>query len=197
MPEPVEGEPVEEEAPPLTEAEQLQLDIKNAQNESLEATRRCLEMCMDAKEAGVKSLVALDDQREKLENFEKGMRDIYEDMVEAEQAMRSMGAPCWGLCVPCSEALEKDPEPECFMEQKCGGGGDRPPELSMEGVPTYGGFIAKLTNDEEEEEMEKNMEEVSNCVGNLRNMAIDMNNEISYQNDYIVRIQDMVRYIRF
>lgn len=62
----------------------------------------------------------------------------------------------------------------------------------MEGVPTFGGFIAKYTNDKEEEEMEKNMEEVSNCIGNLRNMAVDMGNEIGRQNEYIVRIQEMV-----
>lgn len=64
-------------------------------------------MCEDTKEAGIKALVALDDQGEKLENFEKGMRDIYEDMVEAEAAMASMGAGCWGICVPCQERLKK------------------------------------------------------------------------------------------
>lgn len=40
--------------------------------QTLEATRRMKAVCEDTKEAGIKSLVALDDQGEKLENFEKG-----------------------------------------------------------------------------------------------------------------------------
>lgn len=124
------------------------------------------------------------------------MRDIYEDMVEAEAAMASMGAGCWGLCVPCQEKLNKcklktfqllkqkwcsicstnffslrEPDPECFNEYAPKGGGGPREGLSMEGVPTFGGFIAKYTNDKAEEEMEQNMEEVSNCIGNLRNMG--------------------------
>lgn len=153
-------------------------------------------LCTDAKEAGIKSLVALDDQREKLESFETGMRDIYEDMVEAEKAMNSMGAGCWGLCVPCTEAMQQEPDPDCFNEPEPMTF-DRPAELSMKGVPTFGGFVAKYgdKDDADEDEMENNMVEVSNCIGNLRNMAIDMNNEISRQNEYIVRIQEMVTFL--
>lgn len=90
---------------------------------------------------------------------------------------------------------QREPDPECFREYTTKGGGEPRPGVSMEGVPTFGGFIAKYTNDKEEEEMEKNMEEVSNCIGNLRNMAVDMGNEIGRQNEYIVRIQEMVKKI--
>ncbi len=40
--------------------------------------------------------------------------------------------------------------------------------------------------------MENNMEEVSNMVGNLRNMAIDMGSEIGNQNQQLDRINCMV-----
>lgn len=40
--------------------------------------------------------------------------------------------------------------------------------------------------------MENNMEEVSNMVGNLRNMAVDMGSEISNQNQQLDRINVMV-----
>lgn len=48
--------------PILTEAEQLQLEIKNATLESLESTRRMIQFCNDAKEAGINTLVMLDEQ---------------------------------------------------------------------------------------------------------------------------------------
>lgn len=40
--------------------------------------------------------------------------------------------------------------------------------------------------------MENNMEEVSNMIGNLRNMAIDMGSEINNQNQQLDRINCMV-----
>ncbi len=51
----------------------------------------------------------------------------------------------------------------------------------------------RITNDAREDEMEQNVGEVSGMVGNLRNMAIDMGNEITSQNRQIDRIQVKVR----
>ncbi|KAF7413790.1 hypothetical protein HZH68_002279 [Vespula germanica] len=42
------------------------------------------------------------------------------------------------------------------------------------GLGPQGGYIAKITNDARENEMEDNMGQVSTMIGNLRNMAIDM-----------------------
>ena len=42
--------------------------------------------------------------------------------------------------------------------------------------------------------MEQNITEVSGMVGNLRNMAIDMNTEINTQNRQVGRIQIKVKY---
>ena len=49
-------------------------------------------------------------------------------------------------------------------------------------------FIVRITNDAREDEMEQNVGEVSNMIGNLRNMAVDMGNEIEGQNRQIDRI---------
>ena len=51
-----------------------------------------------------------------------------------------------------------------------------------------GAFIAKISNDAREEEMEENMEQVSAMIGNLRNMANDMNGELDNQNAQLERI---------
>lgn len=51
----------------------------------------------------------------------------------------------------------------------------------------------RITNDAREDEMENNLQQVSGMIGNLRNMACDMGNEIENQNQQISRIQDKVR----
>ena len=50
--------------------------------------------------------------------------------------------------------------------------------------------LQKVTHDAREEEMEHNVAEVSNMIGNLRNMAIDVGSEIDNQNKQITRITD-------
>lgn len=51
----------------------------------------------------------------------------------------------------------------------------------------------RITNDAREDEMEENLQQVSTMIGNLRNMACDMGNEISNQNNQIERIKGKVR----
>ena len=54
-------------------------------------------------------------------------------------------------------------------------------------------FIVRITNDAREDEMEQNVGEVSNMIGNLRNMAVDMGNEIEGQNRQVDRIHSKAR----
>ena len=51
----------------------------------------------------------------------------------------------------------------------------------------------RITNDAREDEMDENLVQVSSMIGNLRNMAIDMGNEIENQNQLIERVNKKVR----
>ena len=51
----------------------------------------------------------------------------------------------------------------------------------------------RLQGDSREQEMEDNMQQVGNMVTNLRNMALDMNAEVSDQNEQMDRITLKVR----
>ena len=53
-------------------------------------------------------------------------------------------------------------------------------------------MLGRITNDAREEEMEQNIGEVSGMISNLRNMAVDMGNEITQQNKQIDRIGNKV-----
>lgn len=56
------------------------------------------------------------------------------------------------------------------------------------GGPMTTSYIARITKDAREDEMEENMGQVTTMIGNLRNMAIDMGSEISSQNAQLDRI---------
>merc|ERR1712122_399450 len=68
----------------------LQLKCNQVTDDSLESTRRMMNMCAEAKDAGIKSLVALDDQGEQLDKVEAGLDSINNDMGLAEKALKSM-----------------------------------------------------------------------------------------------------------
>jgi synaptosomal-associated protein 25 len=65
---------------------------------SLESTRRMLLLCEESKEAGIKTLVMLDEQGEQLDRIEEGADKINQDMKEAEKNLEGL-EKCCGLCV--------------------------------------------------------------------------------------------------
>ena len=87
---------------------------------------------------------------------------------------------CWGL-IPRFWVKDKGfkEDDAIWGEQKVVGGG-APPGPGIE-IPS-GAFVAKITNDDREAEMEENMEQVSAMVGNLRKLSNDMSSEFERQN---------------
>ena len=67
------------------------------------------------------------------------------------------------------------------------GTGNRSGYSSVPDAP-QGGYIQRINNDAREDEMEENMQAVGSILGNLKNMAQDMGDEISQQNKQTDRI---------
>ncbi|KHN75279.1 Synaptosomal-associated protein 25 [Toxocara canis] len=152
----------------------------------------------DSKEAGIKTLVMLDDQGEQLERVEGGLDTINQDMREAEEHLKGM-EKCCGLCVlPCNKTddFEKNSEyAKAWKKDDDGGVISDQPRITVgeSGMGPQGGYITRITNDAREDEMDENIQQVSTMVGNLRNMAIDMSTEVSNQNRQLDRIQEKVK----
>ena len=68
------------------------------------------------------------------------------------------------------------------------GTGNRSGYSSVRDAP-QGGYIQRINNDAREDEMEDNMQAVGSILGNLKNMAQDMGDEIGKQNKDLERIQ--------
>ncbi|XP_077522082.1 synaptosomal-associated protein 25kDa isoform X14 [Amblyomma americanum] len=174
-----------------SELEMIQLKMNQTTDESLERTRNMIALCEESKEAGIRTLVALDEQGEQLDRIEEDMDKINADMKEAEKNLTGM-EKCCGICVcPCQKGKEFKEDASTWKANEDGKVVNSQPARVMDdrnGAGPTSGYIAKITNDDRETEMEDNMVQVSTMIGNLRNMAIDMGSEIESQNRQIDRI---------
>lgn len=172
----------------------IQMQMNKTTNESLEATRRMLGLCEESKEAGIRTLVMLDEQGEQLDAIDAGMDRINAEMRDAEKNLEGL-EKCCGLCVlpwNRSKNIEKSAAySKTFKGNEDGKVNSSGPRqiVAQNGMGPGSGYIQRITNDAREDEMEENLQQVSTMIGNLRNMACDMGNEISNQNAQIERIK--------
>ncbi|XP_038818020.1 SNARE_SNAP25N and SNARE_SNAP23C domain-containing protein isoform X1 [Salvelinus namaycush] len=183
------------DTPVRTEQEELQGRANQVTDESLESTRRMMQLVEESKDSGIRALVMLDEQGEQLDRIDEGMDQINKDMKEAEKNLTDM-AKCCGLCIWPRIKL-KDFEESGAYKKVWGNNQDgvvsgQPSSRVVderEQMIMSGGYISKVTNDAREDEMEENLGHVGSIIGNLKSMALDMGNEIDTQNVQIDRIQ--------
>ncbi|XP_053257697.1 synaptosomal-associated protein 25-like [Podarcis raffonei] len=173
-----------------SESEDLEQRIHQVNNEALESTRRMLQLVDESKDAGIRTLVMLDDQGEQLDRIEDGLDQIIQDMKEAEKNLTDM-AKCCGLFVcPCAKLKNiKDLE---ATKTSNGQVVSRQPCVVADGnqMVMSGPFIQRITKDDVEEEMEQNLTQVDSMLSNLRSMAVDMSNEIDVQSKQVDSIKE-------
>ena len=85
------------------------------------------------------------------------MDSINADMGLAEKALKAMDLAC-GIFPKFWKKSEGFKEDDAIWGEQKGGGGGAPPPQGIE-IPS-GAFVAKITNDDREVEMEENMEQV-------------------------------------
>uniref|UniRef100_UPI00358F741A synaptosomal-associated protein 25-like n=1 Tax=Myxine glutinosa TaxID=7769 RepID=UPI00358F741A len=178
-----------------SETETLETQADHITDESLESTRRMMQLVEESKDAGIRTLVMLDEQGEQLERIEDGMDQINQDMKEAEKNLTGLGK-CCGLCdYPCDQ-LKKFKAGHAYKnvwgKNQDGVISSQPARVAdeREQMAMSGAFICRVTGDTQEQDMEENLEQVSGIIGNLRHMALDMGNEIGIQNRQVDRIME-------
>ncbi|KAM9465803.1 synaptosomal-associated protein 23-like isoform 1-T1 [Clarias gariepinus] len=183
--------------------EEMTMRANQVTDESLESTRRMLQLAEETRETGGKTMVMLDQQGEQLRRVDQGMDQINQDMRAAEKNLTDL-SKCCGLCVcPCDRvsSIENDSRykrtwasgsDNASAEGGDGGVVSNQPSSQRNGQTTAasGPYIKRVTNDAREDEMEENLDQVGSIIGNLKNLAVDMGNEIDKQNKVIDRIND-------
>lgn len=182
---------MDENNPQSSELAELQFKANKTTDDSLESTRRMLQLCDESKEAGFRTLMGLDEQGEQLDKIEEDMDKINVDMREAEKNLTGM-EKCCGFCIlPCSKNKEFKEDAGTWKSSDDGKVVNGQPTRVVDNRagtgPTTTSYVARITNDAREDEMEENMTQIGNMIGNLRNMANDMGNEIENQNSQLER----------
>lgn len=136
-------------------------------NETLAATRRIRGVAEETNQVGVDTLVALNEQGEKLDNAERRLDEMNVDLKQTDKHLNELEKCCCG-CFSCScfrstgtstktyrKAYGKKArtEEDTMLNQPTGSsggsGGSRRPD---------GPIINKVTNDAREDEMEDNLQ---------------------------------------
>lgn len=175
-----------------SELSELQFKANKTTDDSLESTRRMLQLCDESKEAGFRTLMGLDEQGEQLDKIEEDLDKVNADMKQAESNLKGM-EKCCGICMfPCGRNREFKEDDSTWKANDDGKIVNGQPTRIVDNRSGAGmmssSYVARVTNDAREDEMETNLQSVGNMVGNLRNMAIDMGSEISNQNGQLDRI---------
>ena len=87
--------------------------------------RLIFQLSLSFQEAGINTLVELDDQAEKLETIEDGMDSIHEDMLAGEKALEALEA-CCGVCVLPWDKRETDFDDSAWKDEGPVAGGVQP-----------------------------------------------------------------------
>ncbi|XP_068608378.1 synaptosomal-associated protein 23-like isoform X2 [Brachionichthys hirsutus] len=185
-------------------AEQITVRANQVTDESLESTRRMLQLAEESRQTGGNTMVMLDQQGEQLKRVEEGMDQINQDMRTAEKNLTDL-SKCCGLCVcPCDRVSSIEHDSRYKRTWGIRGDGEtdstgskvvsRQPSTVHNGqaaqvnAAASGPYIKRVAHDAREDEMEENLEAVGGIIGNLKTMAADMGSEIDKQNRQIDNI---------
>ncbi|XP_044162244.1 synaptosomal-associated protein 25-like [Bufo gargarizans] len=171
---------------------QLKKRVDQVTDESLDITRRMVQLVEESKDAGIKTLVMLDEQGEQLERIDKGLNQINQDMREAEKNLTDMGK-CCGLC-SCDRLMNSATYRAAWGKSNEDVVSAQPSHVAdeRERMMMSGSYIRRITRDSRENEMEENLNQVGSILNNLRSMALDVGNEIDIQNKQVEKIIEKV-----
>ncbi|KAK9960138.1 hypothetical protein ABG768_010213 [Culter alburnus] len=179
--------------------DEITIKANRVTDESVDSCRRMLQTTQESLDVGGKTLTMLDEQGEKLRHVKQEMDQIEQDMKKARKNLNELSKWC-GLCLWPSNRLKSTKTDRRYKqgkkpkESKQNGiqvSSQQPAILNASAAPS-GPYIKRITNDEREDEMEENLKQVGNNVGNLKIMALKMNDKLSEQNQILEDITDEV-----
>lgn len=170
----------------------LEQRIDHATNESVGATRRIRAIAEETNQIGVDTLVTLNEQGEQLDNVERRLDEINVDLKQTDKNLTEL-EKCCGCCT-CLCCAPKNIKGTKHYKKAYGKKAQYDEPVTNQ--PTSGGsskqaqgpFIKRVTDDDREDEMEENLQAVSDVLGNLKGIATEMGGELDRQNKQLERV---------
>jgi synaptosomal-associated protein 25 len=170
------------------EASNVQLKAARIKEQSLESTRRMVQLCEESHASGAQTLHLLDHQGEQLEKIETNLDLINGEIRSAEKNLGGMDKS--GCCCGLFEQSGKNPGEEQYWtngEEKVIKEEPKPRKRSIRG--DLGERPPSPSDDPLDADISTHLTQITLMVGNLRNMAVDMGDEMSSQQRQIERIE--------
>ncbi|XP_056623455.1 synaptosomal-associated protein 23-like isoform X2 [Triplophysa dalaica] len=160
------------------------------------------QMAGESHEKGKETMIMLDNQGKQLSNAEVNVDEMMGNVKRAERNLNELSKCCWCLC-SCNRisSIENDQRytkvwgteerdanmvsSQVTAVRKVGG-------VTVQSTASSGTYIKRKTNDAQEKEIEENIEQVNSIIVDLKDMAMEMNNELDKQNKTIARITEKV-----
>lgn len=173
---------------------EIEQRMDHVTNESLDATKRIRAVAEETNQIGVDTLVTLNEQGEQLDNVERRLDEINVDLKQTDRNLTKI-EQCCGCCTClCTRprSMEKSKHYKKVYGKKA-----RQMENVVQDEPTRSGngrgqpqgpFVKRVTDDVREDEMEDNLQAVSDVLSNLKGIATDMGGELDRQNDQLDRV---------
>ncbi len=172
---------------------QIQQEASDITDESLASTERIAKLSLETVNVGSQTLSSLSLQREKLAQIEEKSGNIKNNMVIAEKELTEMEKCCGCFSLPWKRhklKFNNKKSKKAFRPQKAvvdnGHSNktiDKPSTTSSDTS-----FVTRITNDEREDKMEKNMHIVSGAIKELKSQADTMSHELDEQKEMMDRI---------
>ncbi|XP_067649071.1 synaptosomal-associated protein 29-like [Haliotis asinina] len=198
--------------------EQLMRQIDESEARQLESTRRALASIYDSEDTGIQTAEELSRQAETLNNIEKKTDDVNRTLTTSQKHLNNIKSVFGGIknwwsgnkdpnALPPSKS-EPKPSPlkskvdtyreshDAYSSKQLDTSGfyddNDIDSRFMAGARNTGGqrqqMVQRITNSAQEDEMDDNLVLMSEGMARLRNLAMDMGDEIERQNDQLDRI---------
>jgi len=175
----------------MSDLDKYKEKINQVEDSSLDSTARTLALLKETEEMGNNTLTELNDQGEKLNRVEGNLDTINADMKKADKTLTNMEKWFGLFTCPWNRSAQTGQDDSVWDKkggEKSGGGSGGPPSESAH-AQSGGSYVQTITGSDREKEMEENLGQIGKGLGNMKNIAMTMNQEITRQNDQIDVIQ--------
>lgn len=166
--------------------EQLEKDADTITNASLESTRRILQMAHEIKDIGENVTSDLAVQGEQLKRIENNLEVIEGNIDISDEILREMKCCCFPMF---GRRKNKKKKLKKNVTQKNDATPTDAPNFDATPV-TVGPMIKRITNDERESEMDRNLRAASDVLTDIKKMSLDITVELQKQDAVLYNISE-------
>jgi hypothetical protein len=172
----------------------IQEKIGKVENDSLESTRRALRMLNETEEVGVKTAAELEQQGEKLKGIEENLDGIDSTLTATQRNLNQIKSVFGGLKNKFFGPKQRSNTSTNLKDKAEKSSISASQSMNNMKETTKTPEFVTITGSDREQELNKNLEDMSAGLSRLKDLGLAMNRELTVQDSRLDRIGDKVTY---